>query len=119
MAKTIKITRKTVSGSKAGKVDPKPVPESKPEPKKAAPAPEPKKPAAKKERTGREVISGDLKITVLAKENPRRPGTMAHKTFSLYRTGMTVGEWREACRARDCDEGYLHYDIAKGRIAVK
>jgi hypothetical protein len=118
MAKTIKVTRKTVSGSKARKVDPKPVPESKPEPKKVAPAPEPKKPAAKKERTGREVISGDLKITVL-EENPRRPGTMAWKTFSLYRTGMTVSEWREACRARDCDAAYLPYDIAKGRIAVK
>ncbi len=66
-----------------------------------------------------EIIPGDAKITVLAKENPRRVGTLAHKTFALYRTGQTVAEWREACRGRDADPGYLHADIAAAYISVK
>jgi hypothetical protein len=118
MAKTIKVIRKAISGSKAGKVDPKPVPEAKAEPKKATPAPAPKT-ADKKERTGREVISGDLKITVLAKESPCRLGTTAHRTFALYKTGQTVSEWRTAVAGRDLDAGYLHADIRSGYISVK
>ena len=35
----------------------------------------------------------DAKITVLTKENPCREGSMAHKKFSLFKTGMTVGDY--------------------------
>jgi len=35
----------------------------------------------------------DAKITLLAKENPKREGSKAHKKFALYETGMTVGEF--------------------------
>jgi hypothetical protein len=55
---------------------------------------------------------------VVAKENPRKIGTLAHKTFALYKTGGTVAEWREACRERDADTGYLHADIRAGYIKI-
>ncbi len=32
-------------------------------------------------------------ITVLAAQNPKRPGTLAHRTFELYRSGMTTHEF--------------------------
>ena len=102
------------------KTSKKKTPAAKPAPKatpKAPPAPGPA--AAPKAVAKREVIPGEAKITVLAEENPRRPGTLAHKTFAIYRTGMTVAEWREACRGRDADPGYLHADIAAGYIAAK
>jgi len=127
----IKITRKTVSGPKAPAAKPAPLTlAQKHNLKMAAAKADLKnalaaaKPAAKVEtkptaKPAREVISGEAKITVLAKENPRRAGTLAHKTFSLYRTGATIGEWREACAAKDADPGYLHADIAAGYISVK
>ncbi len=34
----------------------------------------------------------DAKIKVLAKENPHRAGTLNHKRFSMYKSGMTVQE---------------------------
>ena|SRR3990167_5589071 len=38
-------------------------------------------------------ISDDAKITVLAKKNPRREGSKAFKRFTLFRTGMKVGDY--------------------------
>jgi len=35
----------------------------------------------------------EAKITLLAKENPKREGSASHKRFGLYKTGMTVGEF--------------------------
>lgn len=37
-------------------------------------------------------------ITVLASQNPRKPGGRRHLAFSLYRTGQSVAEFLEACR---------------------
>lgn len=54
-------------------------------------------------------------ITVLAKENPKRPGSKAHARFALYRTGMTVGEWLEAGGTMSC----LAYDLEHEFIEVK
>lgn len=36
-------------------------------------------------------------ITVLAEANPKREGGKAHARFALYRSGMTVAEYKEAC----------------------
>lgn len=84
----------------------------------AAPAPAPKAEPKKAAKGKREVIPGDAKITVVAKENPRRAG-LAAKTFALYKTGMTVAAWRDLCRERNADLGYLHADIRAGYITVK
>ncbi len=71
------------------------------------------KKAVKKEA----VIPDSARITVLVK-NPRREGTLAARTFAAYRTGMTVGEWREKVAAADLDAGYLHNDLRAERIRV-
>ena len=41
------------------------------------------------------------KITVLVKENPKREGSKAHRTFALYRDGMTVAAFEKAYDAAD------------------
>ncbi len=74
--------------------------------------------AAKKERSREAVVPDDARITVLAKSNPRRAGTLGARTFAAYKTGMTVGEWREVCRSRDLDAGYLHPNLRRGYIKV-
>lgn len=53
-------------------------------------------------------------ITVLAKENPKRAGSMAAARFDLYKTGMTVAEYLEAGGRT----GDLHYDAANDHIEV-
>lgn len=78
--------------------------------------PKPKGSAAPKASGGAE----DSKvITVLAKENPRRPGSIGARTFDLYKTGMTVGEFKKLCAEKKGDKGYLKPDIAKGIISIK
>jgi hypothetical protein len=54
----------------------------------------------------------DKKIELLAKENPKRKGTKAHKRFAAYRTGMTTSEAKEAGLtavdlAHDSSHGYI------------
>jgi hypothetical protein len=58
------------------------------------------------------------KIQVLAKDNPRRAGTMAAKTFGLYKNGMTVGDFRQACKQAHCDANYLFSDQEHGWIRI-
>lgn len=36
----------------------------------------------------------DAKIRILAKENPKRKGSLAYKKFALLKDGMTVKEYR-------------------------
>jgi hypothetical protein len=36
------------------------------------------------------------KITIISKENPKRPGSGAHKRFALYKNGMTVEQFLKA-----------------------
>lgn len=68
-------------------------------------------------------FADDAKIRIVAKENPKRPGTKAHKLFSIYRPGMTVAQYRDAVvalrgvrprRARSS----LRYDVRHGYVAV-
>lgn len=53
-------------------------------------------------------------IAVVAEGNPKRPGFSARTRFGLYRTGMTVGEFRKAGGLI----GDIYYDISRGYIAV-
>lgn len=84
-----------------------------------------KKPAAKspaKKATGKKAppprkarFTDEMKITVVAKENPKREGTAAHKAFARYKSGMTVAEAIKA-GVRRAD---LSYDTANGHITIK
>jgi hypothetical protein len=64
------------------------------------------------------IIPGHARITVLAGQNPYKPGTVAFRTFELLRTGMTAEQFRLECRKRKADLGYLPVEVAAGRIHV-
>ena len=55
----------------------------------------------------------DSVIRVLVKDNPKKPGTVAHLKFGLLKDGMTVHEFREAARKHDELKGRLSlsYDV--------
>jgi hypothetical protein len=57
-------------------------------------------------------------IVVLVPSNPRRAGTLAARTFDLYKSGMTVSEWRAAVKAANADKGYLGPDCKAGNVAL-
>lgn len=56
----------------------------------------------------------DMKITVLAKENPRRQGTAKYEMFKLYKTGMTVAE----AKKKGITSGNIATDVKRGNIKV-
>lgn len=65
----------------------------------------------------------DAKIKIVAKENPKREGTKAHKLFSVYKPGMTVAQYQAAVlslrgvrprRARSS----LRYDVRHGYVKL-
>jgi len=97
----------------AAKKSPKPVA------KKAAPV-EAKKstkkavPVAEKSGPGRKsAFSDDMKITVVAKENPKR--AKAAERFALYKNGMTVGEYVRAGGTM----ADVRWDVKQNFISVK
>jgi hypothetical protein len=61
------------------------------------------------------------KITVLAKENPKRAG--AAKRFALYKTGMAVADYIKAAVKIGASESYanadIRWDVAHGFISVR
>ncbi len=62
----------------------------------------------------------DLRVmTVLVKEMPGREGTKAYLSRSLYKTGLTVAAWRDLCRTRGGDQGYVLNDVKRGYISLK
>ena len=64
----------------------------------------------------------DMKITLRARENPRRRGTKQHGAFALYKDGMTVGAWRkQAIAAGLVEDGWntLHGNVEQGYITVE
>lgn len=63
----------------------------------------------------RERYTEDMKIKVLAKENPRRPGTGRFNRFNKYRTGMTVGE---VLKKIGGNRSGLRRDVEEGLIRV-
>lgn len=56
----------------------------------------------------------DSKIIVLAKENPKREGSVAHKKFKLYAKSKTVGDFIKAGGTTND----LHWDAEHGFIKV-
>lgn len=88
-------------------------------PKKNAPekAAAPEKNAEGEEKKGRgrnRKFQPEQKITILAKENPKRAGSTAAERFALYKNGMTVKAALEAgVKAAD-----LSWDAAKGHISI-
>ena len=74
--------------------------------------PEKKKKVRAKLPTG---IDRAWKITVLAKENPRREGTAVYETFKLYKTGMTVEQFIE----KGGRMGNVRTDLLRGNISLK
>ncbi len=60
-------------------------------------------------------FTNDQTITVLVKENPRRPGTKAFERFKLYKTGMKVSEYLKKGGIR----GSIRTDLKRGNIEVK
>lgn len=102
-----------MSDMAAAKKSPKPVA------KKAAPV-EAKKstkkavPVAEKSGPGRKsAFSDDMKITVVAKENPKR--AKAAERFALYKNGMTVGEYVRAGGTM----ADVRWDVKQNFISVK
>lgn len=55
------------------------------------------------------------KITVIAKENPKREGTKAFKKFKIYKTGMTVALFLKKGGTRSA----LRYDTEHDYIKIK
>ena len=65
--------------------------------KKTTPAKKIAKKVSAKKRTGRPArYTPEQRITVLVKENPRRPSADSWRRFNLYKTGMTVAQALEA-----------------------
>ena len=60
-------------------------------------------------------VSRDAKITVIAKSNPRRPGTKVHRRFAFYKTGMTVGEFLK----KGGTMGSVRGDLRRGNIRIE
>ena len=106
----------------AGKKTPaRRVTDKKPAAKKAA-APVKKAVAAKKVAAKKgAAVGGNTKyapeavITVMAKENPKREGSKAHKEFELYKKAKTVADYVRLGGTL----GYLNYDASAGFIKVK
>lgn len=64
-------------------------------------------------------------VRLLVKDNPKKPWSNAAKRFYLYRDGMTVHEYRMACRNIMGGAGYaqadgdLNYDVEHGFIRLE
>jgi len=68
----------------------------------------------KKERKSRGPVIVDGKITIIAKENPKRKGTNAFKKFELYKKHKNIASFLEAGGKRSS----LRYDEKHGYIKI-
>jgi hypothetical protein len=74
-----------------------------------------------KQNCGDHRFSEAMAITVLAKSNPRRPGTKRYRIFELYQSSKTVGAFRQRAIAEGLVKngyGYMNQDIRDGLIAI-
>lgn len=75
-------------------------------------------PAAPVPRTrGPRGTEESAKITLLAKDNPKRAGSKAFAAFANYKDGMTVKEFADAVGKEAT--GHLVYDAKHGSIAIE
>jgi hypothetical protein len=63
--------------------------------KKTAAPPQPETNGDENE-PGKRALARARKITLLAKENPKREGTASFDRFKLYKTGMTIQQYLDA-----------------------
>lgn len=103
----------TAAVDKPAKAEKKAKKEKKAKPEKAPKASKKKGAGESRGRPGS--FTPEAKITVLAKENPKRKGSNAEKLFKLYKTGQTVAEaLKLGVRWRD-----LRWDAKEKFISVK
>lgn len=74
-----------------------------------------KKSIAKKAmKVARNFIDKGMYLVKLVDKNPRRDGTIGHKTFSIIKNGMTVEQVQEkGGRLKD-----IHWDLNKGYLKL-
>ncbi len=82
-------------------------------------ATEAKAPKVKAEKPAKEPrkVAGfpkTAKITVVASENPKRQGSLAHTRFAKYKTGQTI----EAFIAAGGTAGDVKWDLEAGHIKI-
>ena len=94
-----------------------PAPAKKEPKEKAAPTKTEEKPEVKARYAPKGTISDPTKqrITVLAKSNPKRPGTKCYTWFSWYKSGMTVAQYFEKGGRAD----HIRWDVQHGFISLK
>jgi hypothetical protein len=89
-------------------------------PAAAAPTKEAKVPLSK--MRGPRGVAETAKIKLIATENPKRPNSKAHKFWTLYKDGMTVGQYCDAVDATELKGGAtpaLVYDTSHGFISIE
>lgn len=82
----------------------------------------PKEKAAPAVSRGPKGVPETAKITVKAAQNPKRVGSRAHKLWTLYKDGMTVKEYVEACIGAGISDQAtpaLVYDSAHAFIEIE
>ena len=85
---------------------------------KKAEAPTTKSADAPVKRGKKSDLADSSKVTVMA-TNPHREGTLAYRTFALYASSKTVGDFRAACVKNECDANYIHSHVTKGYIVIE
>lgn len=67
-------------------------------------------------------VAETAKITLVAKDNPKRPTSKAHRLWELYKGATTVGKFCDAVDATDLKGGAtpaLVYDASHGFITIE
>lgn len=59
-----------------------------------------------------------FKVEVVAKSNPKKPGTKANEAFAKYKTGMSVKEFMDQFGSKGEALSHLNWDFAKGFIKI-
>lgn len=95
------------------------VPVEQPETVASAPTKEKKVTKTKTKPASSAPRGDDRVITVIATQNPKRPGTQAAATFAHYASGMTVGAFQAVVGNRKLATLSLAYDQEHGYISIK
>lgn len=86
----------------------------------------PKKPRAKANFKPRTSYTDDMFVHVVVDKNPKNQKSKARARFDLYKSGMTVVQYKEACVKLEGDKARkphqyladLHYDVKHSYILV-
>lgn len=68
-------------------------------------------------------FADDQVIRMVVKDNPKQVGSASYTRFSMYRHGMTVGEYRRLCKAAKVTAHMtnedLRWDTAHNFISIR